>query len=157
MVFAGPHGEAVQARDGLGAHECEGAPHLQLLDIFSEVAACHPLVNLFVAREGAKFFDARFHIVARDLFAPCDGFEIDCVFHAFVGGNGLVRHGQSEVTLRLEDGDPEFAFEHNASRGRPHRLHCGGGVTVGEDVDNGGVGLAVHDTKGVPAPALVAS
>lgn len=133
-VLVGTFCEAVEDGGGFHPDDLEGAVDLELLDILGEVAAGHAFVNVFVAGEFAKLFDASFHIVAGDALTFVDGGEIDFGDDSFIIGDGFFRNGEAKISLGFHDGDPEFAFEADFSFGRPDVAHGGGGVAFGEDV-----------------------
>lgn len=96
-------------------------------------------MDVLVAGEVVKLLDAGFDIVAGDALALGDGGEIDLIDDLFVSGDGIGRDVEAEVVLGLHDGDPELAFEDDASFGGPDVGDGGRGVAFGEDVlDHGG-------------------
>ncbi len=75
------------AEDGGDAslQEDERLPHLHLLDVFGEIAARHPLVDVLVPGERRKLVDARLHVVPRDALARLDAGEVHAVELRLVG------------------------------------------------------------------------
>ena len=141
----GAAGDACEHGHGLAADFEQGAEDLELLDILREVAAGHALVDVLVAGEIAKLLDACLHIVTGDALTLHDGGDVDLILHLFVGLDHAVGHGDAEITLAFEHGDPVIAFEPDFALGRPEGAHGGCGVAFGEDVGDGirhgGVGL----------------
>ena len=132
----GALGHAVEHGHRLIADDVHGAPDLQLLHVFGQVAAGHTLVDMLVAGEVAEFLNAGFHVVTRHAFAGVDALHIHLFLHALVGINRLLRNIQPQVFLGLHHSNPELTLQHNAALGRPDGFHGIGGVTPGQYIRN---------------------
>ena len=125
----GALGHAVEHGHSLVADDVHGAPDLQLLHVFRQVAAGHTLVNMLVAGQVAELLDTGLHVVAGHTLAGVDAVHIHLTLHALVGVNSLLRNIQPQVLLGLHHGNPELALQHNAAFGRPDSFHGIGGIT----------------------------
>ena len=93
-------------------------------------------MDVLASGQVAEFLDARLHIVAGDAFAGVDGSQVHLVLHPFIGFNHAVRNIQPKVFLGLHHGNPEFAFQNDASFGGPDRFHRRGGVPLRQNIGN---------------------
>lgn len=132
----GAFADSGEGGDGLVTDNEKGAEDLKLFDILGEVAGGHALVDLLVAGEVVKLFNAGFDVMSRDALALGNGGEVDLVDDLFVSGNCAGRDFEAEVGLSLHDRNPELAFKDDAAFGRPDVGDGGRGVAFGEDVLN---------------------
>ena len=123
-----------QGGDGAAAQQLEGLADLQLLDVLGQVAAGHALVDVLVPGQRRELLDPRLHVVAGHPLARGDRVEVDLVDDVAVGLDDPVGYVDAEVALRLEDGDPEAALEHDLVLRRPDRGEVVAGVPGREDV-----------------------
>ncbi len=91
-------------------NELEGAPDLQLLNVFGEVAARHALVHMLVARQRVEFLDAGLHIVAKHALARGDRGQVDVLEHPLVVGDDAVGYIHAQLRLRRQHRQPEPAL-----------------------------------------------
>ncbi len=68
-------------------------------------------MDLLVAGERAVFVDAGLDVVTGDPLTGFDRREVDLIDHRPIGGDRIIGHRDTEVTLGLEDGEPEFPLE----------------------------------------------
>ncbi len=115
LVLGGQAGQSGQRGHGPVAHQLEGLPDLELLDVLGQVAGGHPLVDVLVPGEGGELLDPRLDVVARHPLARGDRGEVDALLTTgddlLVGLDHAVGYVDPELALGTEDGDPEPALE----------------------------------------------
>ena len=153
-VLCGAAGQPGEDGDRAVAHVFERQPDLQLFDVLGEVAAGHALVDVLVPGERAELLDPRLDVVAGDAFAGGDGGEVDCsdatVDDALVVRDHAVGHGDAEVALGGEHGDPQPPLQHHLGLRRPERHQLRARVAGGEDV--GDHVRSAYGPHGAPGP-----
>ncbi len=82
----------------------------------------------------AELLDPRLDVVAGDALAPHDGVQVDLVLDALVSLDHAIGHGNAEIALAFQHGDPVVAFEANLAFAAPDGAHGGRGIALGEDV-----------------------
>ena len=140
-------GDASEHGHRLAADFEQGAEDLELLHILGEVAAGHALVDVLVPGEIAKLLDTRLHVVTGHTLTLHDGGHVDLVLHLFVGLDHAIWHGDAEIALAFEHGDPVIALQPHFALRRPEGAHRGCGIAFGEDVGDG-VGHGVEKGAG---------
>jgi hypothetical protein len=112
-----------ESRDDLVAGEQEGVADEHLLDVLGEIAAGHALVDVLVAGECVELLDAGLDVVTCHALALGDGSQVDVVDHAGVVGDDAVGDVDAEVSLGIEDSEPEPALGCDPMLRCPERRH----------------------------------
>ena len=135
------HGERAQACEGghdFVAHEQQRLADEHLLDVLGEIAAGESLVDVLVAGEGIELLDARLHVMAGDALTLGNRREIDIVDRARVIGDDAIGDVDAEVSLGVEDSQPQASLRCDPVLGSPQRRHRRRGVALGEHVGDHG-------------------
>ncbi len=148
-VLTGQPAQARQHGHRAVAHQLQGEPDLQLLDVLGEVAGGHALVHVLVPGEVVELLDPGLHVMAGDLLALGDRGQVDLVQDTLVVGDRRVGHLDPEVLLGPQHGEPELPLQPHLLLGGPERGELGGGVASGEDVRDTGLGGRSSHVQGV--------
>jgi len=141
-VLGGAIGDPRQHRDAVVVDVAQRLQNLQLLDVLGEVAAGHPLVDVFVAGQRVEFLDSGLHIVARDPFPVGDRRQVDLVDDAGVVVDDAIGDIDSQFALGGHDRNPQPALGGDLGARRPDVGKLRGRVTTGEDIGDLGFGHA---------------
>ena len=101
LVLAGAVADGFEQRDRLVTGELERAPHLQLLDVFGQIARGHALVDFLVASQRVELLDTRLHVVAGDPLPLCDRVQVHLVDDLLVVFDRARFDRNTELLLRF--------------------------------------------------------
>ena len=111
-----PLGQSGRNRHSTVVSELQGLPDLQLLDVLGQIPARHPLVHVFVARQGIELLDSGFDVVAGHPLPGCDRLEVHLLCRALVVDDRGLGDVHAEFALRSQHRHPESALGDNLGR-----------------------------------------
>ena len=129
--------ESCEHRDAVRVHVTQRLQDLQLLDVLGEVAARHALVDLLVPGERVELFDTRLHVVAGDALTFGDRREVDLVDDGLVVGDRTGGDVDPQILLRLQNGQPQAAFERDLVGRRPDLGEVSRRISTGQNIGDG--------------------
>lgn len=132
----GPLGEPRRDRHPVREDELQRPPDLQLLHVLGQVAAGHAFVHMLVTGQRVEFLDAGLDVVAQDPFTVRDRRQVDVLEHPLVVGDRLWGHGDAQLRLRAQHGEPQPTLRDDLGLRRPDRDHLGAGVPGGQHIRN---------------------